>query len=194
MQQRAGSYFGRELFEGISKNMASTITDKRTEQEITSQGAMASIAGKYLTFRLDNEEYGIKILTVKEIIKLMEITAVPRTPEFVRGVINLRGKVIPVIELRTKFCMERTEDTDETCIIVVNVNHADLDLQMGILVDAVSEVLDIAGSEIEPAPRFGGSVSTDFILGMAKAKGSVKILLDIDKILTQNEMESVLQS
>lgn len=152
-----------------------------------------SLAGKYLTFLLAHEEYGIEILKVVEIIKMMAITAVPRTPDFVRGVINLRGKVIPVVELRRKFKMEAREDTAETCIIVVSASlRQGGNVQMGILVDTVSEVLDVQASEIEPAPRFGASIDTDFICGMAKVKGVVKILIDIDKVLTDQEMESLL--
>lgn len=142
-----------------------------------------SLAGKYLTFRLSGEEYGLEILKVREIIGLMNITPVPRAPGFVRGVINLRGKIIPVIDLRAKFGMSTTEDTDETCIIVVNVASSTGSLDMGILVDSVSEVLDIAGDEIDAPPSFGGEVETDFILGMAKTNGTVKILLAIERVL-----------
>ncbi|MFP4381736.1 MAG: chemotaxis protein CheW [Candidatus Sumerlaeia bacterium] len=168
-------------------------TETRPEQAEGKTG-LTELAGKYLTFRLAVEEYGIEILKVMEIIKLMDITAVPRTPHYVRGVINLRGKVIPVIDLRQKFGMETVEDTDETCIIVVNVSRDGSDVQMGILVDTVSEVLDIEGNEIEPAPKFGSAVSTEFILGMAKAKGQVKILLDIDSILTGADLEKLIES
>jgi purine-binding chemotaxis protein CheW len=149
-------------------------------------------AGKYLTFRLASEEYGIEILKVVEIIKIMDITAVPRTPEFVRGVINLRGKVIPVVELRRKFNMETQEDTPETCIIVVSAAMPQGGIvQMGILVDTVSEVLDIQSAEIEPPPQFGSSIDTNFIQGMAKIKGAVKILIDIDKVLTGQELAAL---
>jgi len=141
-------------------------------------------AGKYLTFKLAEEEYGLEILKVREIIGLMDITAVPRTPGFIRGVINLRGKVIPVVDLRTKFGMETHQDTDETCIIVVDVASSENADMMGILVDTVSEVLDIAVNEIEDTPTFGASVDMDFILGIGKVNGQVKILLDIDKVLT----------
>jgi len=134
---------------------------------------------KYLTFVLSGEEYGLEILRVKEIIGLMEITNVPRMPEFVRGVINLRGKVIPVIDLRLKFGMEMTEDTQETCIIVVDLD----DVLMGVVVDKVSEVLDIAESDIEPPPSFGVDLDTKFILGIGKVKGKVVILLDIGRVL-----------
>jgi len=151
----------------------------------------AHLAGKYLTFKLLNEEYGIEILKVREIIGVMAITSLPRTPPFVRGVINLRGKVIPVMDLRSKFDMEITGDTDQTCIIVVDVTTNGGSVQIGILVDSVSEVLDIRGEDIEEAPAFGTNIDTAFILGMAKAKGSVKILLNIEKVLSSDELESV---
>jgi purine-binding chemotaxis protein CheW len=139
--------------------------------------------GKYLTFALGPEEYGLEILTVREIIGYMEITAVPQTPHEVRGVINLRGQVIPVVDLRAKFGMESAEVTDETCIIVVEISHGGRNFSTGIVVDHVQEVLDIAGQDIEEAPQFGASVNTDFILGMGKIGDSVKILLDIDRVL-----------
>ena len=152
-----------------------------------------ALAGKYLTFKLAAEEYGLEILKVQEIIKMMDITRVPRTPGFVRGVINLRGKVIPVIDLRLKFGMESKETTEKTCVIVVQVARENTTVTTGIIVDEVSEVLDIASGEIEPAPSFGTNVDTRFILGMAKAKGSVKILLDINKVLSAGEVESLSQ-
>lgn len=156
------------------------------ENRLAEQGSLSALAGKYLTFRLAAEEYGIAILKVVEIIKLMDITKVPRTPPFVRGVINLRGKVIPVLELRAKFAMTSLDDSPETCIIVVKTLS---DTQMGILVDTVSEVLDITPAELEPAPRFGSAVETDFILAMAKTRtGAVKILLDIDRVLSAQEI------
>jgi purine-binding chemotaxis protein CheW len=149
------------------------------------------LAGKYLTFKLADEEYGLEILKVREIIGMMAITSLPRTPSFVRGVINLRGKVIPVIDLRKKFELAGADDTDLTCIIVVDVTAGGSKIQIGILVDSVSEVLDINGSDIEGAPSFGTNIDTAFILGMAKAKGSVKILLNIEKVLSSAELESV---
>ena len=145
-------------------------------------------AGKYLTFKLGPGHYGLEILKVREIIGLMDITKVPRTPPYIRGVINLRGKVIPVLDLRSKFGMDNRADTEETCIIVVEVVGKDSSVQMGILVDAVSEVLDIQDGDIEEAPSFGGNVNTDFILGMGKVKNEVKILLDIDKVLTASDV------
>jgi len=150
-----------------------------------------NLAGKYLTFKLVDEEYGLEILKVREIIGLLPITSLPRTPAFVRGVINLRGKVIPVIDLRKKFELDVTDDTDQTCIIVVDVQGETGSIQVGILVDSVSEVLDIKGEDIEESPQFGTNVDTAFILGMAKAKGSVKILLNIEKVLSPAELERV---
>ncbi len=140
--------------------------------------------GKYLTFALGNEEFGLEILKVREIIGYMDVTAVPQTPGHVKGVINLRGQVIPVVDLRMNFGMEEAEVTEQTCIIVVEVTIEDRQFQTGIIVDHVSEVLDIAKENIEDAPQFGSAVDTDFILGMGKIGDSVKILLDIDKVLS----------
>ncbi len=144
--------------------------------------------GKYLTFTLADEEYGIGILKVKEIIGMLPVTAVPKTPEFVKGVINLRGKVIPVIDLRLRFGIEARTYSDRTCIIVVEVEGQSGQVLIGIVVDAVSEVLNIASEEIELAPAFGTRLNTDYILGMAKIDGRVKILLDIDRVLSTGEM------
>jgi len=146
-----------------------------------------SLAGKYLTFSLAGEEYGLEILKVREIIGIMDITSVPRTPEYVKGVINLRGKVIPVVDLRLKFEMEEAQQTEETCIIVVAVAG----IEMGIVVDNVSEVLDIDAQDIEDAPSFGTNVHTEFILGMGKSDQRVTILLDISKVLTGSELSEV---
>jgi len=147
--------------------------------------------GKYLTFSLNEEEYGIGILKVKEIIGMMPITSVPRTPKFVKGVINLRGKVIPVIDLRLKFTMESIPYSDRTCIIVVEIESESDTVLIGIVVDAVSEVLNIKESDIEETPTFGTSLNTDYILGMAKMEGGVKILLDIDKVLNTEEIKDL---
>ncbi len=147
--------------------------------------------GKYLTFSLAGEEYGIGILKVKEIIGMMPVTHVPQTPEFVKGVINLRGKVIPVVDLRLRFALEAAAYTERTCIIVVEVAGAGGSVMMGIVVDAVSEVLNIRGADIENTPAFGVRLNTDFILGMAKAAGGIKILLDIDKVLSSEDIVAV---
>lgn len=140
--------------------------------------------GKYLTFKLGREEYGLELVRVREIIALMDITPVPLAPEYVRGVMNLRGRVIPVVDLRRKFGMVPTEDHDRKCIIVCDVLRSDQPIQMSILVDAVSEVLHIRAADIEDAPTFSTGVETSFIHGIAKAKSGVKILLDIDIVLS----------
>ena len=150
---------------------------------------MANNEGEFLTFLLAKEEYGIEILKVREIIGLMDITTVPQTPDYVKGVINLRGKVITVIDLRLKFSMPEAVYTQETCIIVVEVGNA----LVGIVVDSVSEVLHINSSEIEKAPKFGQAIDTEFILGLGKAKGKIVILLDIEKVLSFEELEMVEQ-
>jgi len=144
--------------------------------------------GKYLTFTLADEEYGIGILKIKEIIGMMPITSVPQTPQFVKGVINLRGKVIPVVDLRLRFAMEAIDYNERTCIIVVEIGGRGADIVIGIVVDSVSEVLNIKSEDIEDTPTFGTRLNTDYILGMAKMEGKVKILLDIDTVLSQNEI------
>lgn len=151
-------------------------------RDVNMQGVQ-ELEGKYLTFALGNEEYGVGILKVREIIGVMEITQVPHTPSFVKGVINLRGRVIPVMDLRMKFGMEPIEYNERTCIIVVEVQGQSGPVQVGMLVDSVSEVLNIAAQEIEPPPSIGMNTDEDNILGMAKAKGSVKILLDADRVI-----------
>jgi purine-binding chemotaxis protein CheW len=153
--------------------------------------AMVNKEGKYLTFSLAGEEYGIGILKIKEIIGMMPITTVPRTPACVKGVINLRGKVIPVVDLRLKFGMEEMAYTERTCIIVVEIKSQGGTVLIGIVVDSVSEVLNIKGSEIEETPTFGDRLDTDYILGMAKMNGGVKILLDIDKVLGDEDISAL---
>jgi purine-binding chemotaxis protein CheW len=147
--------------------------------------------GKYLTFTLADEEYGIGILKIKEIIGMMKVTTVPQTPEFVKGVINLRGKVIPVIDLKLRFGMEPTDYTERTCIIVVEIDGTSGTVQIGIVVDSVSEVLNIKADEIEDTPTFGTRLNTNYILGMAKMEGGVKILLDINRVLKAEEVELI---
>jgi purine-binding chemotaxis protein CheW len=139
--------------------------------------------GKYLTFALGREEYGIGILKVKEIIGVLPITPVPGTPGYMKGVINLRGKVIPVVDLRLKFGMEEVGHTERTCIIVVEVSQPAGAVLTGIMVDSVSEVLNIKAGDVEEAPDFGAKLDTDYILGLAKTNGGVKILLEIDRVL-----------
>ncbi|MBF0102783.1 MAG: purine-binding chemotaxis protein CheW [Desulfobacterales bacterium] len=165
--------------ESEKKHIASKIKD------------MTNLEGKYLTFSLANEDYGIGILKIKEIIGMMPITSVPQTPVFVKGVINLRGKVIPVIDLRLRFDMAEMQYTDRTCIIVVEIAGHTSNVIIGIVVDSVSEVLNIKAEDIENPPAFGAKVNTEYILGMAKIEGKVKILLDIDKVLSEQEKTSM---
>jgi purine-binding chemotaxis protein CheW len=149
---------------------------------------MADREGKYLTFSLAGEEYGIGIRKIKEIIGMMTITTVPQTPLYCKGVINLRGKVIPVVDLRLKFSMEEMAYTDRTCIIVMELHTNAGNVLMGIVVDAVSEVLNVKAADIEETPSFGAAMKTDYILGMAKAGNGIKILLDIDKVMGDQEI------
>ena len=148
-------------------------------------------AGKYLTFQLANEEFGIRVLKVREIMGLHEITAVPQTPMHIKGVINLRGKVVPVIDLRLKFGVEAAKYTQRTCIIVTQVQAESGSILMGIVVDGVSEVLNLTAQEIEDTPDFGEAIAGQYLLGMAKVKGKVKILLDIDRVLSTHELHGL---
>ena len=145
--------------------------------------------GKYLTFTLAEEEYGIGILKIKEIMGMMQITTVPRTPDFVKGVINLRGKVIPVVDLRLKFGMAADAYDERTCIVVVEIEGRAGTVLTGLVVDSVSEVLNIKADDIEDAPTFGARLDMDYISGMAKTEGGVKILLDIDRVLNNEEID-----
>lgn len=151
--------------------------------------------GKYLTFALAAEEYGISILKVKEIIGMMPVTSVPRFPDFVKGVINLRGKVIPVVDLRLSFRISAEDYTDRTCIIVVEIKGQTGTVRTGIVVDTVSEVLNIKPENIEETPVFLGTrLNTDYILGMAKMDSGVKILLDIDRVFSADDMWALEQA
>ncbi len=155
--------------------------------------SLSSTADKFLSFFISDEEYGLEILKVREIIGLTGITPLPKTPAHVRGVINLRGRIIPVIDLRTQFGMGITKETEETCIIVVDVEleGREQSLQLGCVVDRVSEVLSIPSDAIEAAPEFGTRVGSEFILGLGKVKDSVLILLNIDKVLQCSELEEL---
>lgn len=153
----------------------------------TENSEIGTRAGKYLSFALGNEEYAIRVLKVREIVKLQHITSVPDTPAEVKGVINLRGKVIPVIDLRLKFGMQNADYGQRTCIIVVEIT-ANQHGPMGIIVDEVSEVLTLAESDIQDTPDFGRGVETPYLLGLAKVKESVKILLDIDQVLMSSDL------
>jgi purine-binding chemotaxis protein CheW len=152
---------------------------------------MARRAGKYLIFHLGAEEFGTEVLKVREIMGLQDITSIPQVPAHVKGVINLRGKVIPVIDLRLKFGMAAEEYTPRTCIVVVRTRQNDEDLMIGMVVDGVVEVLNLAASDIEDTPDFGPGVTTPYLTGMAKIKGKVKILLDIDHVLSSAELDGL---
>ena len=156
-------------------------------------GTSAGLGGKYLTFALGREEYGLAILKVREIIGYMEITAVPQTPSYVKGVLNLRGQVIAVIDLRAKFNMESAEKTEETCIIVAETQHEGVKRSTGLIVDRVSEVLNISAEQVEHSPAFANNEDATFILGIAKVGKTVKILLDIDSILATTDILEVVK-
>jgi purine-binding chemotaxis protein CheW len=158
---------------------------------LTAAAAADARAGKYLVFQLGREEFGIRVVKVREIMGVQDITAVPQTPAHLKGVINLRGKVVPVVDLRLKFGMPETEYTQRTCIIVVHVQRETNSMLMGVVVDGVAEVLNLAAGDIEDTPDFGQGVATPYLLGMAKIKGKVKILLEIDQVLTRQELQGL---
>ena len=163
-----------------------------TQQESSAVAKNENRAGKYLAFRLGREEFALQVLKVREIMGIQEITAVPQTPVYVKGVINLRGRVIPVVDLRLKFGLPEIEYTQRTCIIVVQIKTPDGGTSLtGIVVDEVSEAVNIAAGEIEDTPDFGDGVATPYILGMAKSKGKVKILLDIDRVLSTQDLDGL---
>ena len=169
-----------------------TATVAKTGQEAHGVNQVRVLqGGKFLTFLMANEKYGLEILKVREIMGMMDVTSVPTTPPFVRGVINLRSKVIPVVDLRLKFGLEAKEDTQRTCIIVVHLTHTAQEMTMGIIVDEVSDVLDIDQNQIEPPPSFGANIRTDFILGMGKVDQKVMTMLDIDRVLSDQEIALV---
>jgi purine-binding chemotaxis protein CheW len=151
----------------------------------------ARLAAKYLTIVLDSEAYGIAVLKVREIIRLQKVTPVPHLPDFVKGIINLRGRVIPIIDLRVKFGLQ-AQFTERTCIVVVHVTRVDGPaVQMGLIVDAVEEVVNLTNEDIQPTPDFGTRVDTDYLLGLARIKGQVKMLLDIDHVVAPSGLETI---
>jgi purine-binding chemotaxis protein CheW len=155
----------------------------------TSSSASASRrGGKYLIFSLAEEEFGVKVLKIKEIMGMQEITAVPNTAPYVKGVINLRGQVIPVVDLRMKFSLPICDYTHRTCIIVVTTHGRTGDRLVGAIADGVAEVVTLTDEEIEDTPDFGSGNTAPYLLGMAKVKGTVKILLDIDQVLCEREL------
>lgn len=156
-----------------------------------SLSTIAHHAGKYLTIGLANEAYGIAVLKVREIIRMLKITTVPQLPPYVKGVINLRGRVIPIVDLRVKFGLEAAF-TERTCIVVVQVRPANSQpVQMGLIVDCVEEVVTLTDQEIEPTPEFGCRIDTSYLLGLAKVKGQIKTLLDIDKVVAPEAVQQI---
>ena len=168
------------------------MTETTSDQVISTRSK--DLGGKYLTFCSGDEEFGLGILKVQEIIGMMKVTRVPRVSTYIRGVINLRGKVIPIIDLRLRFQLEETPDTDRTCIVVVQVDRGDDQVTMGIVVDGVSEVMDVAAAQIEPPPRFASSVDTNFLMGIGKVGEKVIMLLDIDRLLSDEEVAEVAET
>ncbi|HLI86253.1 MAG TPA: chemotaxis protein CheW [Bryobacteraceae bacterium] len=165
--------------------MPSIVAD---DKQVSTGNSADERSGKYLTFQLGQEEFGIRVLKVREIMGIQEITAVPQTPPHVKGVINLRGKVVPVIDLRLKFGLAAADYTQRTCIIVTQVRGESGIILMGVIVDGVSEVLTLASSDIEDTPDFGEETTGNYLLGLAKVKGKVKILLDIDRVLSAQDL------
>ena len=164
----------------------SAVLDQRETKKGTAKGS------KFLTFKLADHSYGVNVLQIREIIRVMEITPLPQMPEYVRGVINLRGRVIPVVDLRLKFSMPIKEHDERTCIIVVQITSAAGGvLPMGLFVDAVEEVVNISEEDLEPAPEFGTTMESSCIQGLAKVKGVVKTLLDIDRVIKTDALENI---
>jgi purine-binding chemotaxis protein CheW len=152
---------------------------------------VSNLTAKYLTIVLDSEAYGIAVLQVREIIRQQKITPIPHLPAFVKGVINLRGRVIPVIDLRVKFELQAAFN-ERTCVVVVHVAHDDRPpIQMGLIVDAVEEVVNLSAEDIQPTPDFGTRVDTSYLLGLARIKGQVKMLLDIDRVVAPSALEDI---
>jgi purine-binding chemotaxis protein CheW len=148
-------------------------------------------AAQYLTFTLGEEVFALDIVQVREVLDFTPVTRVPRTPEFMRGVINLRGNVVPVVDMRMKFGLDATEQGVNTCIIIVEVSVDGETTVLGALADSVREVLDLEPDQIEPAPRIGTRLNTEFIKGMGKQDEQFIIILDIDRIFSRTELESV---
>lgn len=155
---------------------------------------MAETDQKLLTFSLASEGYGISILKVKEIIGMMDITPIPRTPEFIKGVINLRGKIIPVMDLRIKFGMDEQEYDERTCIIVIEVDLKGIQKLIGVVVDTVSEVVTVSDEQIEPPPEYGTSTDSGSILGIGKIKDRVVIILDINKVFVCDDIMKIMDN
>lgn len=152
---------------------------------------LKKVEGKYLTFRLGREEYGIEILKVREIVAYLDITPVPLTALYIRGVVNLRGKIIPVVDMRRKFGLADAGVGRETCIITTMVEGKEGQVLTGLLVDAVSEVAQVAAADVEPVPALGEDMKLDFVTGLSKAKGRVIVLLDMDKVMREQDLQEL---
>ena len=154
-------------------------------------GAVQQDLQQYLTFMLGGEVFAIGILSIKEIIEYGQLTEVPRMPEFIRGVINLRGAVVPVVDLGARFGKHQSTVSRRTCVVIIEIEHDGEQQVVGVMVDAVNEVLDIVPDQIEPAPNFGASIRADFISGMGKVNGKFVIILNVNYVLSLDEMSSL---
>lgn len=154
---------------------------------------MAIDGGKFLTFVLGEEIYGLPIKKAKEIIGMMEVAHIPKTQGYIKGVINLRGKIIPIIDLRLRFGMAEKAYTERTCVIVIEVNAHESQRLVGIAVDTVSEVVNIQKREIEPTPEYDAQIEGNFLIGLGKIKEKVILILDIDKVLNREELAQIKQ-
>jgi purine-binding chemotaxis protein CheW len=182
---------GRESVESTMEAAVQQAAGKTAEGVKPIEGGKDDRVGKYLAFHLGQEEFAIRVLKVREIMGVLEITAVPQMPDYVKGVINLRGKVIPVVDLRRKFGLPSVDYDQKTCIIVVQTRGENGPMMMGIVVDGVSEVVNLGAGDIEDTPDFGGGGKVPYLLGMAKSKGKVRILLDIDQVLCAGELHGL---
>ncbi len=167
-------------------------------QQSAKPGGKAAVAAtgtaeiaQYLTFLLSGEMYAVGILNVKEIIEYGQLTEIPMMPAFIRGVINLRGSVVPVIDLSARFGGHQTETSRRTCIVIIELSNGEERHDIGVVVDAVSEVLEVSSADIEPAPSFGAKIRADFIDGMAKINGKFVIILDIQRVLSVEEIATL---
>lgn len=157
-------------------------------EESSVTATLTTLGGKYLTFKLDQESFGIEVLKIREIIRTQKITPVPHSPVHLLGVINLRGKVIPVLDLRIKFSLRAAATTDQSCIVVVQVQARSGPAMVGLLVDSVEEVMNIESNQIEPAPDLGYTAGNHFLRGIAKIKQDVKTLLEIDRVVLEEDI------
>ncbi len=171
--------------------MNAIATSSKSLPAVTGDAAQDEQQRQYLTFMLNGEVFAIGILSIKEIIEYGNLTEVPRMPDFIRGVINLRGAVVPVIDLGSRFGKQPSSVSRRTCIVIIEIEHENEPQVVGVMVDAVNEVLDIAPSEIEPAPSFGAKIRADFIRGMGKVDGKFVIILDVDHVLSLDEMSAL---